>query len=592
MTIIKKILVLSISLFIYIGSAVSQDSYKNELMRVGFSNLGVSDVKVTLYTAKPYSEPLRFLKKNDSEFVLILPETYNSAPQKPSISDVIGEITDVNIRLYSFASNSTQNGYTKIVINTNGSVNLYPEAVAIGGGHIVNEEINKIVASKITPTQTQTTPKAVIVKPTQAAKPAETPTKTETTKKEIISLKLPIIPKLKQEKPVEKIAQNTKTQKEIKSESAKKQTAEPVKEEITEDIEPKTVPQKDTTVTINEPEDISVNDNVDNSQVKENDNTDNKKTSYSFYNKSGFNLLGLLVAFLLFAFGIKLQKSVVAKPENTKTTSDSKKDTDTTNKTSVKTTSKTGGEYSSFFKMLIDSEVKGENAFQLNNSVVNDNNINVDFNGIKTHKDALNIDQNLSWQEKFRAIQNNKRALLEEETNNNNYKNSYEIEDNMNIENPIKKLKQDFRAVRKVLEKQQQKGSTNNPIQQKINSKKSEQNVEIISFEDYQKEVTPPKVQVKTSMPLESKPPKILSQLPLNDERGLYLINYNGNVALIGYIKDKVFKLSSYPYLNNTRLYARLSESVNGKDTYIVKFDKNKMLIDVVNDNMQIKLIY
>ena len=79
----KKILILLAILFLGIVSVNANSAYKNELTKVSLSPVGSGDVKITLYMAKPYSEPLRLLKKNDGEFVLILPETYTSAPQKP-----------------------------------------------------------------------------------------------------------------------------------------------------------------------------------------------------------------------------------------------------------------------------------------------------------------------------------------------------------------------------------------------------------------------------------------------------------------------------------------------------------------------------
>ena len=78
---IKKILILVFILFIGCLTSFADGSYKNELTKVVLSHIGREDVKISLYMAKPYSEPLRLLKKNDGEFVLILPETYSSAPQ-------------------------------------------------------------------------------------------------------------------------------------------------------------------------------------------------------------------------------------------------------------------------------------------------------------------------------------------------------------------------------------------------------------------------------------------------------------------------------------------------------------------------------
>ena len=93
-------------------------------------------------------------------------------------------------------------------------------------------------------------------------------------------------------------------------------------------------------------------------------------------------------------------------------------------------------------------------------------------------------------------------------------------------------------------------------------------------------------------MPIKSKAPKVLTQLQLGNERGLYLVEYKDKVSLIGYINDKVFKLNSYSSVKDSKLYARLSEKVEGKETYIVKFDDNKMLVDIDDSQMKLKLMY
>ena len=43
------------------------------------------------------------------------------------------------------------------------------------------------------------------------------------------------------------------------------------------------------------------------------------------------------------------------------------------------------------------------------------------------------------------------------------------------------------------------------------------------------------------------------------------------------YVNDKVFKLNTYDRLDDTKLYARMSEKNENTETYIVKFDNNKM---------------
>ena len=573
----KKISIFLILLFFALTNAFSNNAYKNELLKVDLSQIGANDVKITLFTDKPYSEPLRLLRKSDSEFVLILPETYNSSPQKPSISDVIGDITDVDVRLYSFASNVNENGYTKIVIRTNGSTNLYPETVATGGGHVVNKEVSKIVASKITPT---------FIPPTNTVTP---------TKPEVKPVSNNIVPQ-KNKTPIKKVknpinkVKETLTIKPVKIEIQNKQPkVEAIKKEEVKTIQKNKVEVKEPIVENQEkiitPEENIVIGSVEPDTVdKKEENHQNKKENKIDFDFFSFisGLLKAIFALILTAIAIKfsigiVKSSKVEQPEPKKNENEDKK-TQTNEE-------ENSGEYSSFFKTIINSEIKGSNAFQLSTPT--------DYNEETTvqqmsQKEVLNIDQNLSWQEKFRALQNNKKALFKE-NDSDRYNTSENSEDMLN--NPIKKLKQDFKAVKKAFEKTNGKAFVVNPIEHSYQKEQAEK-VEIISFDDYQKDIEPPKVKISTTTPLKSRPPKVLAQLSLADEKGLYLIDYNDKIALIGYIKDKVFKLNSYTLLNKTKLYARLSESENGVDTYIVKFDDNKMLVDVTDDRMQIKLTY
>ena len=206
----------------------------------------------------------------------------------------------------------------------------------------------------------------------------------------------------------------------------------------------------------------------------------------------------------------------------------------------------------------------------------------------------MNIDQNLSWQEKFRALQANRKSLLQdnkEDAFSSQDKIQTEKTDNMNIENPIKKLTQDFRAVKKVLEKQYANKENQTSIKQEFTPEKIE-NIEIISFEDLQKTVQKPKVQVNATAPIKAKPPKILTKLKLDETKGFYLVDYKGKVSLIGYVNDKVYKLNSYSSVKTPKLFARLTEKTDKTDTYIVKIDSSKLLVDVDNEQMKLKLMY
>lgn len=644
----KKIFILLILLFLGFTDVNAGNAYKNELIRVGLTPIGSDDVKITLYMAKPYSEPLRLLKKNDGEFVLILPETYTSAPQKPSISDVIGEVTDADIKLYSFVSDTNQNGYTKIVIKTNGLINLYTEAVTVGGGSLAkaqnrinnlmsdqikqNSQIsqsqnsqNKITSDKISQTKnTQTQVSQTQNIQNKTSQPENSEKKTNENKLSTFAnqvkqqIKVPEIKTAKKEdiitdKKIEKKAEVKNS--ELKKDETKKQEVklQQKKDEIQqkkEDIQQNETQQvletqentemKNTreeqsaseikqVTTVVEPVEIEVNQKepkISFAQKIKNKISMIKEGLLAFAqnakdiaNKLG-NILIILISVIVAAFSIKFVISVLKKTNK-------KQEEIIEPKTEEKK------EYSNYFKNIIETEYnkKDDSSHKVLNEKREYNGINIEPS--KSHKEIMNEDQNLTWQEKFRALQMNQKSLLQDNTKIFSQKENSRTEntENMNIENPIKKLTQDFRAVRKVLEKHSAAKINNDSIEQNFTPEKIEK-IEVISFEDLPKNVQKPKIQVNVTEPIESRPPKILTKLKLGEDKGLYLIDYKSRVSLIGYVKDNVFKLNTYSSVKIPKLYARLTEKNENSNTYIVKVDNSKLLIDVDEEKIKLKLMY
>ncbi|MBQ7450033.1 hypothetical protein IJS77_01340 [bacterium] len=560
------------------------------MTKVSLSPIGSGDVKITLYMAKPYSEPLRLLKKNDGEFVLILPETYTSAPQKPSISDVIGDVTDADIKLYSFVSNTNQNGYTKIVVKTNGLVNLYPEAVTTGGGTLLNhpqQQINQIISEQINPTpqtpktqkqenkisqtsvSSQVKPEEIKNKPEQKLNSPITdtakkePNKTETAKKQ---------------EPVTEIKENEKIIAEFEQNVEKPDTYNIEEIQNLPKITEVEEPVQEIETTVNEETKVSLLTKVKSKLSKIKTFLITRTPNVKDVRNQTGNILLTLISLLLVAFSVKFAYSVL---KNSAQKPDNNVKPETDDKT----------EYSEFFKNLIEAELNG--VPKENKKVLS---AKRDYTGIevepaKSHKEVMNEDQNLSWQEKFRALQKNRKSLFSDENKDFVQKDEFPMENIENMENPIKKLTQDFRAVRKVLEKQIGKNENNESIKQEFTPEKIDK-IEIISFEDLQKNIQKPKVQVNKTLPIKKREPKILTRLKLGDNKGFYLVDYKDKISLVGYVNDKVFKLNSYSSVKSPKLYARLTEKVQDTDTYIVKIDNSKLLVDIDEEKMKLKLMY
>ncbi len=74
---------------------------------------------------------------------------------------------------------------------------------------------------------------------------------------------------------------------------------------------------------------------------------------------------------------------------------------------------------------------------------------------------------------------------------------------------------------------------------------------------------------------------RILCKTPIENDRGLYLADYAGNKALVGYVNNNVFVLYNFKKtkIMNNEIIFRLSEAKPREDLYYVMVDNKKFLI-------------
>lgn len=82
--------------------------------------------------------------------------------------------------------------------------------------------------------------------------------------------------------------------------------------------------------------------------------------------------------------------------------------------------------------------------------------------------------------------------------------------------------------------------------------------------------------------------PDLVSNIPIDRNKGFYLVNVEGKTALIGYINDEIFIINRFNDIKDTNLQTRLNEKQKDKSTYIVRLGDYKALIEVSNDNMSL----
>ena len=102
------------SLFAAVGD------YKNNLLKIEITKLDENSYDIGLYTQKIYNEPVKVIKKTDTIYYFLLPETNNSVTSVTP-NDAI---KNVLIKSYPYAGQDMENSYTKVAIITSKPVNF------------------------------------------------------------------------------------------------------------------------------------------------------------------------------------------------------------------------------------------------------------------------------------------------------------------------------------------------------------------------------------------------------------------------------------------------------------------------------------
>ena len=147
----------------------ANDTYKNNVVDVRLNKESGNAVKVTIYTDKPYTEPVVVNKKSNNKYVILMPETKSSLKSAPSISNMGGTVSDISVNTQSVSGGK---GYTKIIITSDKVINVVPRT-------------QQLLTSKKPNTQTQAKPtatKQTTTKPANTTKTAVTQSKTQSTK--------------------------------------------------------------------------------------------------------------------------------------------------------------------------------------------------------------------------------------------------------------------------------------------------------------------------------------------------------------------------------------------------------------------------
>ena len=97
-----------------------ESDFKNSLLKVEYIKTGADSYNIKLFTQKPYNEPIKVIKKTNTNYYILLPETFHSVGSVAPL----GDIKSTEVKLFPYAGQDLNNGYTKISIFTSKPLNI------------------------------------------------------------------------------------------------------------------------------------------------------------------------------------------------------------------------------------------------------------------------------------------------------------------------------------------------------------------------------------------------------------------------------------------------------------------------------------
>lgn len=119
----SKLSALLLASLISVNFVCASDTYKNNVVDVRVNKESGDSVKVTIYTDRPYTEPVVVNKKANNKYVILMPETKSTLKSAPAVTNGSGTISNVSVNTQSVAGGK---GYTKIIITSEKAITVVP----------------------------------------------------------------------------------------------------------------------------------------------------------------------------------------------------------------------------------------------------------------------------------------------------------------------------------------------------------------------------------------------------------------------------------------------------------------------------------
>jgi len=85
----------------------------------------------------------------------------------------------------------------------------------------------------------------------------------------------------------------------------------------------------------------------------------------------------------------------------------------------------------------------------------------------------------------------------------------------------------------------------------------------------------------------------VLATESFGENRGLCLVNYDGNIALIGYIEEEIFVIQNFGKITllNPNIQVRVAEQNDNDTIYIVKTANSKLMVRETKELIGLEMV-
>lgn len=581
--IITYLIIAALFLIGSISSTAIESRYKNNLLNVELSQTPDNRVSVLLVFEKPYTDAIKVVYKTDNEYNILLPETYHSITSVSAINAL--NVRSANVKLVPYFNQDNSNGYTKITIKTTRPVIFNAHSSYITTAIAKDDLIDKLERDeslKINPTTINAQPVKKV-----AAKPKAKTTQ-KTTAKKAAPAKRSTVSKAKQkntykkqaQKPVNKATKPTTkpVQKATPTPPAKPQVQQKPAQQTQQatpaapittvsQVKPATAPPVQPEQKTSSLQSIS---NLINA-VKT-----NEKTPFAILIIASLLLLALLIK----VFGaaktyIKTQAPKVQQYDEPQT-SIPEEIQDLSWQEKYK--------YMKEHEEAQKAELAAQQEAQLKSHIDSIYNAGSETEVLNTAQAVITEQQPVPQTQEITNIDIAEHAMGAEVQD---IPEPFRISDepvNEGFETAHKEIEQpetitDFETLSTDIEEL----SDISDIEEPAVDKMYEQAPDLEHLEDTVE------LEVEINEPYITKPiePMLINQAKISKSKGFYLIRYENEVALVGYIKEKIFFIHSFNNMEQSFVRTRLTEKQKGSEIYLVRSDDYKALVKVSKDEMK-----